>query len=128
MEISATFCSENLERFWVRQERFGGRVGGGGGQDGGLLPGAGRPPHLRPQPLQRRHPQRALADRRQPQVGHHWAAQLQMSVRDGLLLFLEIALARFELTDPTALNIVRLITESIQVVHLSRYLNIQAPQ
>ena len=48
-----------------------------------------------------------------------------MAVRDGLLLFLEIALARFELTDPTALNIVRLITESIQVVHLSRYLNIQ---
>ena len=51
-----------------------------------------------------------------------------MSVRDGLLLFLEITLARFELTDPTALNIVRLITESIQVVHLSRYLNIQASQ
>ena len=125
MEISATFCSENLERLWVRQERFGGRVGGGGGQDGRLLPGAGRPPHLRTQPLQRRHPQRALADRRQPQVGHR-AARLQMSVRDGLLLFLEIVLARFELTDPTALNIVRLITESIQVVHLS--LNIQAPQ
>ena len=123
MEISATFCSENLERFWVRQERFGGRVGGGGGQDGGLLPGAGRPPHLRPQPLQRRHPQRALADCRQPQVGH-WAAQLQIAVRDSLLLFLEIALARFELTDPTALNIVRLITESIQVEHFSRYLDI----
>ena len=45
-------------------------------------------------------------------------------MRDGLLLFLEIALARFELTDPTALNIVRLITESIQVEHLSRYLDI----
>ena len=43
-------------------------------------------------------------------------------------MFLEIVLARFELTDPTALNIVRLITESIQVVHLSRYLNIQASQ
>ena len=115
LEISKKVHPENFEGFWFWQEEPWRSSHWGGGQDGRLLPRTIHKwqTHTCPQSVQRGNPQLFVANCGKPQVGgpqtmtHNWIITLNWF--------------RFELTDPTAMNICRLFTESVQVEKL-RYL------